>query len=90
MMFVSLGFLKERAEPDQQVQRETSEFLQQPYMAIRAAGPLRDGDGRRAAMMMVFEADSRAAAEALAAQSPFLRAGLYERHEIFEYQNEVG
>ena len=90
MMFVSLGFLKERTEPDQQVQRETSDFLQQPYMPIRAAGPLRDRDGRRAAMMMVFEADTMEAAEALAEQSPFMRAGLYDRHEIFEYQNEVG
>jgi uncharacterized protein YciI len=41
-------------------------------------------------MMMIFEAEDRAAAEALVAASPYLRAGLYERHDLFEYQNEVG
>jgi len=40
--------------------------------------------------MMVFEADDRAAAEALVANSPYLRAGLYDRHDLFEYMNEVG
>jgi uncharacterized protein YciI len=90
MLFVWLGFLKAGSEPDQQVQQETSGFLQQPYVPIQAAGALRDGDGKRAAMMMIFEAKDRSAAEALVAASPYLRAGLYERHDLFEYQNEVG
>jgi uncharacterized protein YciI len=90
MQYVWLGFLREGSEPDQQVQLETSSFLQQPYLPIQAAGALRDGGGKRAAMMMIFEADDRAAAEALVANSPYLRAGLYERHDLFEYQNEIG
>jgi uncharacterized protein YciI len=90
MLFVWLGFLRDGAEPDLEVQQETSGFLQQPYVPIRAAGALRDGDGKRAAMMMIFEAEDRAAAEALVADSPYLRAGLYDRHDLFEYQNEVG
>jgi uncharacterized protein YciI len=90
MLFVWLGFLKEGAEPDQQVQQETNQFLVQPYMPIRAAGALRDPQGRRAAMMMMFEAESRAAAEALVASSPYKRAGLYDRYDLFEYQDEVG
>jgi hypothetical protein len=90
MLFAWIGFLKEGSEPDQQVQIETSAFLQQPYVPIRYAGALRDGRGKRAGMMMIFEADDRAAAEALVASSPYLRAGLYKRHDLFEYQNEVG
>jgi uncharacterized protein YciI len=90
MLFAWIGFLKDGAEPDQEVQLQTSGFLQQPYVAITSAGALRDADGKRAGMMMLFEADNRSAAEALVAGSPYLRAGLYDRHDLFEYRNEVG
>lgn len=90
MLFVWMGFLKEGSEPDQQVQLETTAFLEQPLIEIRAAGALRDEAGKRAGMMMIFESADRAAAEALVANSPFLRAGLYEEHRLLEYQNEVG
>jgi uncharacterized protein YciI len=90
MLFAWIGFIKEGSEPDQQVQLETSAFLQQPFVRIQYAGALRDGGGKRAAMMMIFEADDRAAAEALVENSPYLRAGLYDWHDLFEYQNEVG
>lgn len=90
MLFVWLGFLKEGAEPDQQVQLDATAFLEQPLIEIRAAGALRDDAGKRAGMMMIFEAADRPAAEALVANSPFLRAGLYKEHRLLEYQNEVG
>lgn len=90
MLFAWIGFLKQGAEPDQDVQIETSGFLQQPYLRIESAGALRDAERKRAAMMMIFEADDRSTAEALVANSPYLRAGLYEHHDLFEYQNEVG
>jgi len=90
MVFVWMGFLNEGAEPDQQAQMETTSFLEQPYITIRAAGALRDNDGKRAGMMMIFEADSLEAANALVANSPFERAGLYREHHLFEYHNEVG
>jgi uncharacterized protein YciI len=90
MLFVWLGFLNESAEPDQQVQEQVTGFLQQPLITIRAAGALRDGDSKRAGMMMVFEAENRAAAEALVSNSPILQAGLYREHHLYEYQNEVG
>ena len=57
---------------------------------IRSAGALRDETGKRTGMMMIFEAADRSTAEALAANSPFLRAGLYDEHYLLEYQNEVG
>lgn len=90
MLFVWLGFLKEGSEPDQQVQIDTTGFLEQPLVKIRAAGALRNEAGRRAGMMMIFEVDDRPAAEALVANSPFLRAGLYDEHHLLEYQDEIG
>lgn len=90
MQFVWLGLLKDPSEPSQEVQEETSQFLVQPFMPIRAAGALRDAEGKRAGMMMIFEAESRAAAEALVSNSPFLRAGLYGQHHLLEFRNEVG
>jgi uncharacterized protein YciI len=41
-------------------------------------------------MLMIFEADDRATAEALVENSPYRRAGLYSEHHLFEYRNEVG
>ena len=90
MLFVWMGFLKHGAEPDQQVQEDTTGFLQQPLINIRAAGALRDAAGKRVGMMMIFEADDRAAAEALVRNSPYQRAGLYEESRLLEYQDEVG
>ena len=49
MMFVWMGFLKEDAGPiPQDVQEQTNDFLQQPYISFQSVGPLRDENGRRA------------------------------------------
>ncbi|MFL6721294.1 MAG: YciI family protein [Sphingomonas sp.] len=91
MLFAWIGFIKRGAEmipPDVNVQ--TSDFLQQPFIRIHSGGPLCDEDQRRAGMLMIFEADDRTAAEALVADSPYQKAGLYERHHLYEYRNEVG
>jgi uncharacterized protein YciI len=91
MLFAWMGFLRADAGPvPQDVQQQTNDFLQQPYITIHSVGPLRDETGRRAGMMMVFEVENRAAAEALVANSPYLTAGLYEDHRLYEYVNEVG
>jgi uncharacterized protein YciI len=91
MLFAWIGFLKPGANPiPQDVQQQTNDFLQQPYIRIAAMGQLRDGDSKRAGMMMLFEVDDRAKAEAFVANSPFLKAGLYERYHLFEYDLEVG
>jgi uncharacterized protein YciI len=90
MQFVWLGFLRDHADPSQDVQQETSQFLVQPFIPISAAGALRGEDGRRAGMLMIFEAEDRGAAEGLVAESPFLKAGLYSEHHLFEFRNEVG
>ena len=91
MLFAWIGFLKAGSEEvPQDVQLQTNDFLQQPFIPIRSVGPLCDEHGRRAAMLMIFEADDRSTAEALVAGSPYMRAGLYDRFELYEYRNEVG
>jgi len=91
MLFVWMGFLKDASKPvSQEVQRQTTEFLQQPYIRIQSLGPLRDASGRRAGMMMMFEVDSRAEAEALVENSPYMKAGLYNEHGLYEFQDQIG
>ena len=90
LLFAWIGFLKRGAEPDQEVQKETSDFLKQPFIPIRAAGALRDSEGKRTGMMMIFETEDQAAAEAFVSNSPFLRADLYRDYHLVQFQNEVG
>jgi uncharacterized protein YciI len=91
MMFVWMGFLKPTADPiPQAVQQRTIDFLSQPYIPIHAAGPLRDPSGMRAGMMMIFEVEDWDKARTFVAGSPYLEAGLYEEHHLFEYMSEVG
>lgn len=91
MLFAWIGFIKEGAETiPQEVNRQTNEFLQQPYLPISHVGPLCDENGRRAAMLMIFDAESRAAAEALVENSPYRKAGIYQQHHLYEFRNEIG
>ena len=91
MLYAWIGFLKPDAGPiPQSVQQLTTGFLGQPYIKIHSAGPLQDSSGERAGMMMVFEHDSREAAESFVRESPYLRAGLYDDYRLYEYLNETG
>ena len=91
MLYAWMGFLKAPADRvPQEVQWQTSDFLSQPYIKIRSVGPLRDAAGQRAGMMMIFECDSRESAESFVKESPYLQAGLYESHGLYQYVNEVG
>ena len=91
MLYVWMGFLKAGAGPiPQAVQLLTTDFLSQPIIKIHFAGQLRDAAGNRAGMMMIFEHDSREAAESLVNDSPYQRAGLYEDCRLYEYALEVG
>lgn len=91
MVFVWMGFFRPDQGPvPQDLQIEVTDFLRQPFIAIRNVGPLVDKSGRRAGMMMVFEADDWLKAEALVEESPYLKAGLYQTHHLFEFRDEVG
>jgi hypothetical protein len=90
MRFVWMGFLKSADPIDPAIQQQISGFLEQPYIPIDAAGVLRKAGGERAGYLVIFEAESRAAAEALVQESPLRAAGLYSEFHLFEYQQEVG
>ena len=49
---------------------------------LKAAGPFIDDEGKPAGSLIIIEADSRKAAEALAAQDPYRQAGVFESVEI--------
>jgi hypothetical protein len=86
-----MGFLKDGVDQvPQSVQQQTNDFLWQPYINIHSVGQLRGSDGRRAGMMMLFEVEDRSAAEAFIKDSPYLNAGLYGDHHLYEFLNEVG
>ena len=91
MLFAWIGFIRDGNETiPQDVQHQVNEFLQQPYMPIEVVGPLCDENGRRSAMLMLFEAEDRSAAEALVANSPYRKAGLYKDYHLYEFKNEIG
>ena len=91
MLYVWIGFLKAGADPvSASVQQQTNDFLAQPLIKIHSAGPLRGPSGDREGALMIFEHESRESAEEFVSESPYLNAGLYEDHRLYEYQNEVG
>jgi uncharacterized protein YciI len=91
MLYALIAFLKPGATPiPESVQVETTDFLGQPMIKIHSAGPLRDASGKRIGMMMVFEEETREAAEKLALESPYRKAGLFEDYHVYEFANEVG
>jgi hypothetical protein len=90
MQFVWIGFLKSAEPIDQSVMQQITGFLQQPYIDISSVGFLCGDSGERAGMMMMFEAEDRATAEALVRESPVRAAGLYREYHLFEYRNEIG
>lgn len=90
MLFAWMGLLKPNETIAQSLQRQISGFLEQPFLRIQSAGALRDENGARAGYLVIFEAEDRAAAEALVSGSPVRDAGLYSQYHLFEYQDEVG
>ena len=91
MLFALIGFLKdEKARIDPSVQVQTGDFLGQPFIKIQFAGRLRDESGNETGMIMIFEHDSREAAETFVKDAPYLQAGIFENYRLYEYLSEVG
>jgi hypothetical protein len=91
MRFVWIGFLKDAAKQiDPAVQHQVSDFIGQPFIDVQSVGALRNAAGQREAMIMVFDVDSREAAEAFVATSPFREAGLYGHYHLYEFADQVG
>jgi hypothetical protein len=89
MRFVWIGFLKTSAIPPE-IQHQVSNFIGQPCINVSSVGALRNAGGEREAMMMMFEMDSREAAEAFVATSPFLEAGLYDHYHLYDFADQIG
>jgi uncharacterized protein YciI len=41
-------------------------------------------------MMVMFEVENRAAAEAFVATSPFREAGLYDHFHLYDFADQIG
>jgi hypothetical protein len=71
MLYAWIGFLKPEANSiPASLQESATDFLRQPLIHIRAAGP--------------------PPAETFVADSPYVKADMYEDHRLYEYANEVG
>ena len=91
MLYAWIGFLRPGLDSiPAAVEESSTDFLAQPLIRIRAAGPLRDGLGKRAGMMLVFEHDSLDDAASFVRSSPYLGAGLYEDHRLYEFTDWIG
>ena len=51
---------------------------------IRHAGPILGDDGAPVGSVVVFEAESLAAAQAIAARDPYVTQGIFARYEVRE------
>lgn len=91
MLYAWIGFFKPTVDKiPPPLERRATDFLSQPIIKIRSAGPLRDSTGKRTAMMMVFEHHGREEAESFVTDSPYLEADLYDDHRLYEYDDEIG
>ncbi len=91
MLFVVAGYFKpgiDSAPAD--LQADFNEHLAQTNLRIRAAGPLLGRDRQRIGFMGIIECESFDHAQAFLDDSPYAKAGLYDRTEVAEYVNEVG
>lgn len=57
-------------------------YLESLGSAVKAAGPFTTDEGQPTGTLAVIEAPDRAAAEAIAANDPYARAGLFASVEI--------
>lgn len=57
-------------------------FLESLGAGMKAAGPFVDDEGKPSGSLVIIEADSRDAAQAIAARDPYALAGLFASVEI--------
>jgi hypothetical protein len=76
--------LRMRARP------EHLAFLEGLGKSMKLAGPFTDETGNPTGSLVVIEAENRAAAEAIAAQDPYARAGLFQSVEIRPWKWVLG
>lgn len=86
MLYLVAGILKSGMESQlQEHAADFNEHLAQPFRRIRLASVLRNEKRTPTGYVAVIEAQDFADAESYMQQSPFYRAGLYERIDIAEF-----
>lgn len=91
MLYVVMGILKPGSDAEvESLADQFNEHLAQPFRAIRAAGALRDREGRRTGYMAFIDGEDFEEGERYLRESPFYQAGLYERVEVAQLSIEVG
>lgn len=91
MLFVVTGMFRADVDPEPaSLQAQFNDHLQQTVPRIRLAGYLRDAANRRIGFMGLVEAPDHDLAAAFLRDSPYQRAGLYERIVTAEFDVEIG
>jgi uncharacterized protein YciI len=92
MLFVVTALDKPGAAAIRAEQRPAHlEFLKAHAAAVKAAGPLLSDDGQgMIGSLLVFEAEDRAALDALLARDPYALAGLFETVTVRPWRWLIG
>jgi len=91
MHFMIAAFLKPGAEEQLiKYHDEFNEHLGAGAEDVRIAGAMRGPDGRRVGYLAIVSGEDIAIAHSWLQESPFYKAGLYDRVDVFEYAIEVG
>ncbi|CAN5137502.1 hypothetical protein BH09PSE3_BH09PSE3_15450 [soil metagenome] len=91
MIFAITGHFSPDAKPDAPaLQSELNEHLGQALIKVRLAGPLYNFDGKKTGFLVCLEADDFQSARAYLHESPYFKAGCYDRVEIAHFAVEVG
>lgn len=67
-----------------------SSHLQQPFLRIHLAGPLRNAEGEKVGILVLIESPTREAVSSFIASSPFSHAHVYSDVFFEEFSPEVG
>jgi len=91
MLFVVVGHFRPDTEEKRKSLVETFiRHLGQRQPRLRLGGPLKNDDGAAIGVFYIAESDTREAVEALVTESPYSKAGLYERIDITRMDLELG
>jgi uncharacterized protein YciI len=91
MLFVVTGHFRPDTEEKRKGLVETFiRHLGQRQPRLRLGGPLKDDNGGHIGIFYIVESDTREPVETLVHESPYYKAGLYERIDITRMDLELG
>ncbi len=91
MLFVVMAHFRQGTEEKRKDLVETfTRHLGQRQPRLRLGGPLKDDHGAKIGVFYIVESDTREPVETLVNESPYSKAGLYERIDITRMDLELG